>query len=72
MLHAQVNGAETTLHDFVASLGVDKLPYFQFYHAGKVLSQFAANLSKIKSVRRELDLMKERILLQGGKTAARS
>ena len=60
----QVNGAEAGLHDFVASLGVDRLPYFQFYECGKLLSQFAANLSKIKQVRREIDIYKERRMQQ--------
>ena len=65
----QVNGADSALHDFVASLGVDRLPYFQFYSAGRILSQFAANLSKLKLLRREIERCKEQILQPGGSSS---
>ena len=70
VLLLQVNGAEAGLHEFVASLGVDRLPYFQFYKCGKLLSQFAANLSKIKQVRREIDIYKEQRMRQQAGSAA--
>jgi hypothetical protein len=64
----QVNGADSALHEFVASLGVDRLPYFQLYRCGAILSQFAANLSRVKLLRREIDRCKERLLQGSGST----
>lgn len=58
----QVNGGDHALHEFVASLGVEKLPYFQFYRCGEVLSQFAANLSKIRQLRSEIERLKKKTL----------
>ncbi|BDA46425.1 probable thioredoxin-like 1-3, chloroplastic [Coccomyxa sp. Obi] len=55
-----VNGADHALHEFVANLGIEKLPYFQFYRCGEILSQFAANLSKIGQLRAEIDFYKAR------------
>jgi len=60
-----VNGGDHALHEFVAMLGVDKLPYFQFYRCGEILSQFAANLSKINQLRAEIELYKARALEHG-------
>ena len=57
---SQVNGADHALHEFVGNLGIEKLPYFQFYRCGEILSQFAANLSKIGQLRAEIDLYKAR------------
>ena len=65
-----MNGADSALHEFVASLGVDRLPYFQFYRAGRILSQFAANLSKLKLLRREIERCKEQVLQAGGSSIA--
>lgn len=58
----QVNGGDPSLHEFVASLGVERLPYFQVFHAGSLLRQFAANLSKIQFLRSQIALCKEQIL----------
>jgi hypothetical protein len=57
-----VNGGDPSLHEFVASLGVDRLPYFQIFHAGKLLRQFAANLSKIQFLRNQIAVCKEQIM----------
>ena len=58
----QVNGGDPSLHEFVASLGGDRLPYFQGFNAGRRLRQFAANLSKIQFLRSQIALCKEQIL----------
>jgi hypothetical protein len=55
----------------VASLGVEKLPYFQFYRCGEILSQFAANLSKIHRLRSEI-LRLKRLALDGCSISAQS
>ena len=57
-----MNGGDPSLHEFVASLGVDRLPYFQIFHAGKLLRQFAANLSKIQFLRNQIGVCKEQIM----------
>ncbi|CAK0753744.1 hypothetical protein CVIRNUC_002243 [Coccomyxa viridis] len=57
-----VNGSDPSLHDFVASLGVERLPYFQVFHAGKLLRQFAANLSKIQYLRSQIAQCKEQLV----------
>ena len=62
MLAMQVNGSDPSLHDFVASLGVERLPYFQVFHAGKLLRQFAANLSKIQYLRSQIAQCKEQLV----------
>ena len=58
----QVNGGDPSLHEFVASLGVERLPYFQVFHTGRLLRQFAANLSKIQFLRSQIAICKEQIL----------
>lgn len=69
----QVNGGDPSLHEFVASLGVDRLPYFQVFHTGKLLRQFAANLSKIQYLKSQIAVCKEQIMAglerQGDKIA---
>ena len=62
LLPMQVNGSDPSLHDFVASLGVERLPYFQVFHAGKLLRQFAANLSKIQYLRSQIAQCKEQLM----------
>lgn len=63
MVHdTQVNGGDPSLHEFVASLGVDRLPYFQVFHAGRLLRQFAANLSKMQLLRSQIAICKEQIM----------
>ncbi len=57
-----MNGGDPSLHEFVASLGVDRLPYFQIFHAGKLLRQFAGNLSKIQLLRTQIAICKEQIM----------
>lgn len=57
-----MNGGDPTLYEFVASLGVERLPYFQVFHAGRLLRQFAANLSKIQYLRSQIAMCKEQIV----------
>ena len=68
----QVNGGDHALHEFVATLGVEKLPYFQFYRCGEILSQFAANLSKIGQLRAEIEMYKARALQHGRSIVSQS
>ena len=58
----QVNGSDTVLSNFVASLAVDKLPYFHFYREGSLISHFAANLTKMNLLRAEIAAQKDSVL----------
>lgn len=61
-----MNGGESLLSKFVESLAVDKLPYFHFYRGGNLISQFAANLTKISVLRAEIASMKDTVLSNMG------
>ena len=58
-MHMKVNGGDPGLSGYVESLGVDRLPYFQFYQSGERKAQFAANLTKIGNVRAEVAHLRE-------------
>ena len=58
----QVNGGDTLLSKFVESLAVDKLPYFHFYRGGDLILHFAANLSKLNTLRAEIAAQKECVI----------
>jgi thiol-disulfide isomerase/thioredoxin len=59
VLFVKVNGGDDSLSAFVESLGVNKLPYFHFYRAGRLTAHFAANLNKVSLLRAELAAQKD-------------
>jgi thiol-disulfide isomerase/thioredoxin len=50
----KVNGADEKLQAMCESMGITKIPFFQFYKNEQLLSSFAANLTKISYLRAEI------------------
>ena len=40
-------------------MGIQQLPYFQFYKGGKLINQFASNLTRVNHLRAEIAANKD-------------
>ena len=50
---------EDSLREMSESMGISQLPFFQFYKRGELVTQFAANLTRVNRLRAEIAANKD-------------